>query len=82
MVQSDDVEVTVEETKHVKLTGACAAYIEDVANVTVATRTAAVGNGTAVATGCVGTCLTTMCADNQKPRQLHLTSGCREEREL
>ena len=37
------VEVTVEETKHVKLTGACAAYIEDAANVTVATRTAAVG---------------------------------------
>ena len=61
MVQSDDVEVTIEKTKNVELnqtlleavtTGACAAYIAGAAK--VATGTATVANGTAVSTGSVG----------------------------
>ena len=61
MVQSDDVEVTFEETKNVELnqtrlkaatTGACAAYLAGAAN--VATGTATVANGRAVSTGSVG----------------------------
>ena len=53
VVQSDDEEVTVSKTKDVKLTSACAAYIEDAADVAIATGTAAVENGTTVATGSV-----------------------------
>ena len=57
MVQSDDVEVTAEETKNVDLvqthflaatTAACAAYIAGTANI------ATMVNGTAVSTGSVG----------------------------
>ena len=38
-VPSDDDEVTVKKTKDVKLTSACAAYIEDAADVAIATGT-------------------------------------------
>ena len=48
------VMMLIEKTKYVELTGACAAYIADAANVAVATRTTAVANGTNVATGSVG----------------------------
>ena len=54
VVQSDDDEVIVKKTKNVKLTSACPAYIEDAADVAIATGTAAVENGTTVATGSVG----------------------------
>ena len=63
VIESDDVKVTVEETRNDKLsnklfkaatTAACATYNAGAGNVAVSTGTAAVGNDTGVATGAVG----------------------------